>query len=271
MTQSAECYEVLRALKERRNVLISGPPAAGKSHLLNEVAEAFTGTPVAPAASRTPVLAPSARVPIPARPPAPTADPALQSVLPSLDFPNDPSEERLWLWVAIANSLPFDWMLRRVVTTTINYFLLVSVPLPAVQPDSLPGRQLIEIAKTLQRLDTHSSDSANVLEQIGELRARADFLIATAYGLSAADISLIFEDFPLLDRRQPALPGESQSSVTRDALLRMFERRTTRLPGDIASHAARYEAARQRGAVPYLPSQVGNATGMDDEEMAYRG
>lgn len=85
MTQSAECYEVLRALKERRNVLISGPPAAGKSHLLNEVAAAFVGAAAAPAASRNPVLTPGAKVPIPARPPAPIADATLQAVLPSSD------------------------------------------------------------------------------------------------------------------------------------------------------------------------------------------
>lgn len=80
---SPECLEVLRALSERRNVLISGPPAAGKSRLLNEVAKAFEAKFAAPAPTKTPVLDPGATVPIPAKVPAPVIDPALQSALPS--------------------------------------------------------------------------------------------------------------------------------------------------------------------------------------------
>ena len=49
--------------------------------------------------------------------------------VPNDPFPWDPSEERLLVWVSIANSFAFDWMLRRVLTTTVNYFLLQSVPM----------------------------------------------------------------------------------------------------------------------------------------------
>jgi 5-methylcytosine-specific restriction protein B len=80
---SPECLEVLSALTERRNVLISGPPAAGKSRLLNEVAKAFEAKFGAPSPAKAPVLDPGASVPIPAKPPAPALDAALQSVLPS--------------------------------------------------------------------------------------------------------------------------------------------------------------------------------------------
>jgi 5-methylcytosine-specific restriction protein B len=80
---SPECLDVLSALSERRNVLISGPPAAGKSRLLNEVAKAFEAKFAAPTPTRAPVLDPSASVPIPAKPPAAAVDPALQAVQPS--------------------------------------------------------------------------------------------------------------------------------------------------------------------------------------------
>lgn len=80
---SPECLEVLSALTERRNVLISGPPAAGKSRLLNEVAKAFEAKFSSPTPTKSPVLDPGASVPIPAKPPAPAHDPALQAVLPS--------------------------------------------------------------------------------------------------------------------------------------------------------------------------------------------
>jgi 5-methylcytosine-specific restriction protein B len=79
---SNDCIDVLRALAERRNVLISGPPAAGKSRLLTEVARAFVAENRAPAGSSPPVLRPESRVPIPARPTT-DIDPELRSVLPS--------------------------------------------------------------------------------------------------------------------------------------------------------------------------------------------
>lgn len=82
-TFSPESLEILAALGERRNVLISGPPAAGKSRLLNEVAQAFLGGAATPLSPKTPVLDPIGAVPIPAKAPTATADAALQAVLPS--------------------------------------------------------------------------------------------------------------------------------------------------------------------------------------------
>lgn len=79
---SDECIEVLRALSERRNVLISGAPATGKSRLLSEVARAFIAEEQAAATDIAPVLRPASRVPIPATPTT-TIDPALRTVLPS--------------------------------------------------------------------------------------------------------------------------------------------------------------------------------------------
>ena len=78
--------------------------------------------------------------------------------VPTIEFPNDSSEERILLWLAIVNSFPFDWMLRRIVTTTVNYFVLRSLKLPAIQIDSLPARRLIEIAKRLFELDAKRPD-----------------------------------------------------------------------------------------------------------------
>ena len=74
--------------------------------------------------------------------------------VPTVEFPNDRSEERLLLWLAVVNSLPFDWLIRRVVTTTVNYFVLSSIRLPMLEVGSLPAQRLIKVSRRLADLDT---------------------------------------------------------------------------------------------------------------------
>jgi predicted RNA methylase len=170
--------------------------------------------------------------------------------VPTILFPNDPSEERLWLWVALANSLLFDWMVRRVITTTINYFHLLSLPIPPIEPTSLPGRQLIDIARKLSRLDRAGS-SRKVHWEMAELRAKADQLVINAYGLKSSDLELIMEDFPLIDGAQPALDGEARPTITYDLIL-SYSRSTAQA----AACRARVDRAAALGAIAYMPSQV---------------
>jgi predicted RNA methylase len=166
--------------------------------------------------------------------------------VPTLVFPNDDSEDRAWLWLAIANSFPFDWLLRRVITTTVNYFLLMSVPLPPIEPESLPGRRLIEIARKLDQLDRSGSSFLRKWE-IAELRAKADSIVANAYGLDQDDLRLMLEDFPLIDRKQPPINNEQRSSVTTDLLLHTFC-----VKDSTSELADRVDIARRIGATPYL-------------------
>lgn len=169
--------------------------------------------------------------------------------VPTLLFEPGSGPEAPWAWLAIANSFVFDWMARRVVTTTINYFLLMGLPMPPIRPDSLPARRLADLAKRLHHLDHCSSASATV---IAGVRADIDAHVAIAYGLELPELALVFEDFPLIDRGQPHLPGESRSTITRDMVLA----RTAELyGGDGAEYASRVQRAARIGGIAYIPAQ----------------
>jgi hypothetical protein len=102
--------------------------------------------------------------------------------VPTILFPNDPREDRLLVWTAIANSFVFDWMLRRVLTTTVNYFLLQSVPLPRLAIEGLPWKKLASAARQLRKID-NAGNSRETYERMAQLRAEIDAEVAVAYGL----------------------------------------------------------------------------------------
>lgn len=172
--------------------------------------------------------------------------------VPTILFPDDPSEDRLLAWVAVANSIPFDWMLRRVLTTTVNYFLLQSVPMPKLAKDGLPWKKLVSSARELRRFDTAGTSLA-LLNRTAQLRAEIDAEVAVAYGLGMEDLELMLHDFPILDRGQPPLPGEEKSTITCDTLLAAAAKRFGR---QVAPWSERASQARSLGAVAYVPSEI---------------
>jgi len=172
--------------------------------------------------------------------------------VPTILFGNDPSEERLFVWCAIANSLPFDWIVRRVITTTLNYFLLLGLPLPRLVPNGLPWRRLADAAREMRSLDGSGRSSPANLRRAAELRASIDVEIAVAFGLKFEQLTAMLSDFPLLDRGQPALPGEDRSTITRDFLLLTAAKRMRR---STQALSARVKQAEQLGAIAYVPSE----------------
>lgn len=171
--------------------------------------------------------------------------------VPTLQFPADLSLNRLLVWTAIANSFVFDWMLRRNITTTVNYFLLESIPLPRLQKSGLPWRRLCTGAARLRAMSERGS-SYEVFEEIPRIRAEIDVEIAVAYGLDVSELELVFNDFPLLDRQQPAIRGESRSTITRDTVLAGLAKRTG---CDPTYWLERIKEAKTFGAVAYIPSE----------------
>jgi hypothetical protein len=183
--------------------------------------------------------------------------------VPTILFPDDPSEERLLVWVSVANSFAFDWMLRRVLTTTVNYFLLQSVPLPTITKDGLPWKRLVGLARELMQLD-RAGASRETYERSAQLRSEIDAEVAVAYGLDLKDMELVLQDFPILDRGQPALTGEAKSTITRDTALAAVAKRTGNRSTVWADRAVE---ARALGAYAFVPSELA----LGDEEIEEEG
>lgn len=170
--------------------------------------------------------------------------------VPTVAFPNLPGEDALDLWCGMVNSFAFDWMLRRVLTTTVNYFLLQSVPLPPLLPFTLPGRGVAMDSRQVAELSASGCDDTAMV--VAELRRNIDLACFRAYGLSGKDTALVLSDFPSLDRGEPPLPGERRSTVTKDFILSAVE------TPDRQKHAQRARVALSLGARPYRPSQSAN-------------
>ena len=200
--------------------------------------------------------------------------------VPTVMFPNDRSDSRLYLWLAVVNSIPFDWMLRRVVTTTINYFVLLSLSLPVFgrvihcSPDRRRGRCRTglrgfrsntgcrRVRAPCTALTCAGERAPGLGWQIAQCRAEIDVIVARAYGCTRGDLEIMLNDFPLLDRGQPALAGEAASTVTRDTLLLMWHR--TQGEGsmkDDRALAGRVERARELGAMAYVSSEFAGVAG----------
>jgi hypothetical protein len=159
------------------------------------------------------------------------------------------------LWLAVANSFAFDWLLRRSVTTTVNYFVLRGVPFPSLSLGSRAGRRLVELSRAVTA--EGRGDGTGNPSHLARWRAEMDALVFRAYGLVLSDVRTVLDDFPLLDRGQVPLPGESRSTVTRDLALETFARLADEPSPDSERRLA---DAQLLGATAYAPAQASRAT-----------
>jgi hypothetical protein len=188
--------------------------------------------------------------------------------VPTIRFNN--RDPRLpYLWLAVANSLVIDWVMRRRVSTTINFFHWKITPFPRLSLDDPRARDLWVSAAKLSAIDSASAAFASDLlirngeravmafvdpHQRAQERADIDVAVAELFGLSWADICLILEDFPLLDRNQRPLRGERRSTITKDLLQLTWQCRLKNNSTD--NHlATRVHDAREFGAVAFHPSE----------------
>jgi len=171
--------------------------------------------------------------------------------VPTIAFENDKNNEGLYVWLAVANSFVFDWALRRVLSTTVNYFILQSLPFPRIVRGGLPWNSLYEKSLRLSELDV-AGNGNRVKKEISKLRAEIDAEIAIAYGLNLQDMEIVFEDFPLLDRTQPFLEGEDKSTITRDTVMACIARK---MGFDSTTWKKRKDRAEEIGAIAYVTPQ----------------
>ncbi|MFL6254509.1 MAG: Eco57I restriction-modification methylase domain-containing protein, partial [Pyrinomonadaceae bacterium] len=209
----------------------------------------------------------------------------------------DTSDPRVHLiWLAIANSFVIDWIVRRRISITLNFFHWYQIPFPRVEPNSDVGCELAAAVARLSYLQMQQTRTTTWLQEVGgngatdlgqlaslteraQLRADIDAIVAELFNLTHEEFAMILSDFPLLDRYQPPLQesgnrseGKAQknnrSTVTRDkALLSYFLRRgeippknINELPvshiGAITDLRQRVALAEQLGAIAYIPSEL---------------
>jgi hypothetical protein len=183
--------------------------------------------------------------------------------VPVCIFDNDDPRLPL-IWIAIANSFVIDWIIRRWVSTTINYFYWWNTPFPRVAPESVIGRSLAEMAAQLitPSAAVYGLDWA-ITTPLGQsmredLRAEIDAVVADLFDISSDEFDLILRDFPLIDRHQARV--DSLKSATRAVAELALMRRRGGSRRDLAILQHEVDTVRGLGAVAYLPSEGAGST-----------
>jgi hypothetical protein len=156
------------------------------------------------------------------------------------------------VWVAFADSIVGDFLIRQKISTHLNLFYVESWPLLRPKQDGAEFQQLLHHAARLVSItpEIQLAEPALDLGERARLRAEIDAIVAALYDFSPAEFGYILTTFPLLDRDQPPLPDdfyvrwnkqgkpklEPRSYVTRDtALLAYFRHRGIAPPNDLAA------------------------------------
>ena len=172
--------------------------------------------------------------------------------VPTMDFF---SHDHAYAWVGIANSFVFDWLARRSVTTTLNFFILRSLPIPSW---NAVEKGLLTIAEATRVLASVESDGGEEdLWSVARIRASIEVESARMYGISVTDLDQIMRDFPQVDKVQAPLSGETASSITRDLIVASGDMWAS--PIEIESAKDRVMRAQSMGAVPFIPNEHARA------------
>jgi len=124
--------------------------------------------------------------------------------------------------VVVLNAFVFDWLLRFRVAANLNWQYLRVIPSPKRIAIDTP-----DLHRDVARLSCTTPEMAPYWEvafpgepwtyesaerdpwRRAEVRAGLDARVALAYGLTGPEYARVLASFPLLDRGQPALPGDA--------------------------------------------------------------
>lgn len=163
--------------------------------------------------------------------------------VPTLLFDDD---DVAMLWLGIVNSFVFDWIVRRYITTTINFFILENLPFPCIDPNEDLAQSIIGCVRRITEMeDGDDGWSRDELWAYALERANLDALVFEAYGLNANEIDVVIADFPLVDQVNSRLTGGLKPTVQ---LLRAH------VMGDKDAIDEAKDACVQ-GAMPYVPNE----------------
>ena len=172
--------------------------------------------------------------------------------VPTIDFC---CEAQACAWVGIANSFTFDWLARRLVTTTLNFFMLRSLPTPKWDAENEGFGAIAEASRSLASMECQNGQTD--LWDLARIRAKIEVLSALLYDASVSELDQMLRDFPQVDRSQPALPGETKSTVTRDLIVASGAGWATLF--QLSQAENRVMHAQSVGAIPFIPNEHARA------------
>lgn len=155
------------------------------------------------------------------------------------------SEDTAMLWLGLANSFVFDWIVRRYITTTINFFILENLPFPCIDPNGKLVQKVIDSVRHIVTLEKDTSRSVEQFWLYADERAQLDALVFEAYGLGINEFETIVSDFPLVDQVNAQLYGGMRPTIE---LVRAA------ITGD-RELRSRVKSVYEQGAMPYASNE----------------
>lgn len=171
--------------------------------------------------------------------------------VPTIEFIHEEEFPQLSiLWLAIANSFIFDWLIRKVITTNANFFIVDSIPIPIVNTSNILASKIIELTENII-----FKQNASYIWETGEIRAKIEALIANLYGLNKNELDIILNDFPIVDKLQPKVENEVNSNITKDIITLEFLKTKENYETEIKILNDKITSYKKAGAIPFVPSQ----------------
>lgn len=167
-------------------------------------------------------------------------------------------------WIGMANSFLVDWVMRKKITITINYFHWSQIPFPLLDMNTDCAKEIIAGAAivsermngySLSRFFNQKEDQDIIkyyekfkLESTGKIRLTMDCIIAAVMEVTVPELIQVLFDFPALDQGKPGIEGDRRynkktatSYVTRDMLLfeymKMNQLETSQNIDELFAHA----------------------------------